>query len=618
MAIFMAMRSWLLIYVLCCNPAFSQVRLGNGDHYPVDGNVFVLEEQQKPLTVDESWQSFMHGKFKPAIAPDNDINLGLVKNVYWIAIPVVNMLEQNQQLETGIDNGGIFHIEFYQMTMKGKPITAFVTGTNYTFKTRAIPNRHFFFPLDLGAKEEAVILYRIDMRGDGFNIPLRIARAGYAESVQSSIAIFYAFYAGWLAFVMIFSMICFFWSRESIYLFYSLYVISFGFLFLGNGNFDVVWIYPDWPWLASISPSVYGLCMAFFMLLFMREFLQLKSANKKLYLLTNWWNAFLVVAMLLLADAYIFSDSPDFRMLVFVVTFLAFVGAWILQFYCIGCRIADGFKPARLYGLALMGALLSTVLYLLNLLDVIPDIIPKYVYLPIGFAFELILLSVALISSYNYYKKKHGELSLDLVNQQLVFSRQLLEVQELEQKRIAQDLHDELGGNLAAIKMNLQSLVPDNEQSAKVIELIDKTSHNARHIAHNLMPPEFEETDLDELLLNFFNRLNREGSIRFEFLVTGKDGHFDKQKALIIYRIILELTNNIIRHSGATKAIIQLINYDKHLEIVAEDNGKGFSHTSADGIGLRNIYSRVNFLRGAMNIDSGIAGTTTIITIPYT
>jgi signal transduction histidine kinase len=614
----MIMKYWLLIGVFTFNVALAQVHLDKRDYYTVDGNVFIFEEQQKALSIEESWQSFIHGEFKLVKTHDNDINLGLVKNVYWLAIPIVNVLQQNQKFETGIDNGGIFHLEFYQMTTKGKLTSAFVTGTNYKFKTRAIPNRHFFFPLDISALNEAVIIYRIDMRGDGFNIPLRIARPGYAASVQSSISIFYAFYCGWLAFVTIFSFICFFWSRESIYLFYSMYVISFGLLFLGNGNFDVAYIYPDWPWLGTISPSVYVLFMAFFMLLFMKEFLQLKTSNKKLYVLTKVWSVLLIVSILLLVAAYIYSTNSNFRMVVFAYGFVTFVSAWALQFYCIGSRIADGFKPARLYGIALIGALFSTAFYLLNLLDVMPEIIPKYIYLPIGFAFELILLSVALISSYNFYKKKHEELSLDLVNQQLEFSRQLLEAQELEQKRIAQDLHDELGGNLAAIKMNLQTLVPDSDKSAKMIELIDKASQNARHIAHNLMPPEFEETDLEELLMNFYNRLNREGSLCFDFLVTGEDSNFDKQKDLIIYRIILELTNNIIRHSGATTAVIQLIKYNDHLEIVSEDNGKGFTVKSVDGIGLKNIYSRVNFLNGSMNIDSGIAGTTTMITIPFT
>ena len=85
----------------------------------------------------------------------------------------------------------------------------------------------------------------------------------------------------------------------------------------------------------------------------------------------------------------------------------------------------------------------------------------------------------------------------------------------------------------------------------------------------------------------------------------------------MIYRIILELTNNIIKHSQATEGTIQLIHYNNHVEIMVEDNGKGFNNTKVDGIGLSNVQSRVNFLQGNINIDTGNHGTTIMIRVPY-
>jgi signal transduction histidine kinase len=85
----------------------------------------------------------------------------------------------------------------------------------------------------------------------------------------------------------------------------------------------------------------------------------------------------------------------------------------------------------------------------------------------------------------------------------------------------------------------------------------------------------------------------------------------------MIYRIIMELTSNIIRHSKATDATIQLVYHEKQLAIMAEDNGKGFIANAHAGIGLKNIHSRVNYLNGTMNIDSGTHGTTAMFHIPY-
>ena len=131
------------------------------------------------------------------------------------------------------------------------------------------------------------------------------------------------------------------------------------------------------------------------------------------------------------------------------------------------------------------------------------------------------------------------------------------------------------------------------------------------------MPPEFDETNLNDLLNNYFVGLNQEGNILFNFHYSGVNGHFTKQDQLIIYRVILELVNNSLRHSCATEITAQLIYHPNQLALMVEDNGKGFSKSSTGGIGLKNIRARVNYLNGILNIDSNTNGTTTMIQLPY-
>jgi signal transduction histidine kinase len=197
-------------------------------------------------------------------------------------------------------------------------------------------------------------------------------------------------------------------------------------------------------------------------------------------------------------------------------------------------------------------------------------------------------------------------------------ARQIIQAQEQEQRRIAQDVHDELGGVLAAIKMTVQSFRLEEERSKWLHMLIDRASANARAIAHNLMPPEFADTRLEDLLRDHFHRLNQEGNTAFYFLRSGNDHHFSKQDELMMYRIIMELVNNSIRHAVASEITLQLIYHAEQLSIMVEDNGKGFPEpVPAEGMGLRNIRSRVNYLGGVLSIDSGGQGTTIIIHIPY-
>lgn len=616
---FTAMKYWVLSIILLLplsTKVYAQVNLGGSNSYSLNGNVFLFEEKGKPLSVEEAWKYYSQKGFKPVPALSS-INLGFVKHVYWLAVPVKNTLVTSQTLIAGIDNGGIFHLEYYLLNNDGNVIIKTVTGTNYDFYSRAIPNRHFYFPLNLAPGIESVIFYRIDMRGNGFNIPLRIVTKEHLQNEESHINVIYAFFFGWMIFVVFLSIATYLWTKVRVYLFYSLYVASYCMFFIGDGNFDVQFIYPHSSFMSTISPTVYALCSCMFTLFFMNDFLQLKTTHKTLFQLSRLWTLLLVGAMIMVPCGYAFSTNIALRIFVFSYCLVAVAGTWIIQIYSIILRVKDKFKPAYLYAAALAVVMLCTIVYVFHVLNIMPDLLPAFVYLPIGFSAEIIVLSLALIYSYSFYKNQHQQLSLSIANQQLNFSRQLLQVQEAEQKRIAEDLHDELGGNLAAIKMNLQSLEANNENLGNIIRLIDTASTNARNIAHNLMPPEFEKTTMEELLQNFFNKLNREGRICFNFYKTGTNGHFDKHDELIIYRIILELTNNIIKHSQAAEATVQLINYDTYLEIMAEDNGRGFNNKDAEGIGLKNILSRVNFLQGIINIDTGNSGTTVMIKLPY-
>ena len=197
-----------------------------------------------------------------------------------------------------------------------------------------------------------------------------------------------------------------------------------------------------------------------------------------------------------------------------------------------------------------------------------------------------------------------------------VFQRTLIITQENERKRIAEYLHDELGSSLAALKLQLQKSNLEDIEMMDILKVVDKASEDTRNISHNLMPPEFEKTDFHTLLSNYYSRLNTESSIRFHFHCSGQDHHFNKEEELVIYRILMELTNNVLKHSQASEATVQLIYYEKQMELMTEDNGIGLVNHS-DGIGMKNIQSRVNYLNGEMNVDTSKRGTTIIIQIPY-
>jgi signal transduction histidine kinase len=269
-----------------------------------------------------------------------------------------------------------------------------------------------------------------------------------------------------------------------------------------------------------------------------------------------------------------------------------------------------------------MFVLLGTILFLLGglekllFLENVTYTFPPSLF-EIGLVIETAILSFAMMYRYRTFMKEKEDLEAILSYQNNQVANNILLAQEAERKRIAEDLHDEIGSSLAVLKIRMQNMNINKNDLDELITIVDKASSDTRNISHNLMPPEFEKTSWQDLLQGYYYKLNLETNTRFLFISKGQGQQFEKSTELMIYRIIIEITRNILMHSKATEATIQLIYEENGLEIMAEDNGVGIKKSNTDGIGMKNIYSRVNYINGEISVDTGKKGTTIIINVPY-
>ncbi len=180
--------------------------------------------------------------------------------------------------------------------------------------------------------------------------------------------------------------------------------------------------------------------------------------------------------------------------------------------------------------------------------------------------------------------------------------RSLMTGEEKERSRIAKELHDGLGGILAAAKMHAST----NKDPEKVVSLLNTASQESRRISHNLLPESLLKKGLDVALRDFINSINESGLLKADYQSINVAENLPQHLQLSVYRIVQELINNIIKHAGATETLVQLQQQEnKKLILTVEDNGKGFSQDKATkGIGLQNIESRLSLLKGTLEIDS--------------
>jgi signal transduction histidine kinase len=204
--------------------------------------------------------------------------------------------------------------------------------------------------------------------------------------------------------------------------------------------------------------------------------------------------------------------------------------------------------------------------------------------------------------------------------QQLKVTRAMLEGEERERKRIAQDLHDGLGGMLAGVKINLSGWAagkldpPQDMELHKIIGQLDRSVGELRHIARNMMPETLLKFGLETALKDLCEFYMRE-DIHIEFQSFNIPGSLPLAMQINIYRIVQEILANAVRHANATNIILQCSQNESVFFITIEDNGKGFDQAALkgkSGLGLLNVKSRVDYMKGKMEIVSGSGEGTTI------
>jgi two-component system, NarL family, sensor kinase len=199
-------------------------------------------------------------------------------------------------------------------------------------------------------------------------------------------------------------------------------------------------------------------------------------------------------------------------------------------------------------------------------------------------------------------------------DKQLVAVDAMLQGQEEERSRLAKDLHDGLGGLLSGVKFSLSNMkdnliiTPDNMTVfERSLDMLDTSIKELRRVAHNMMPELLTKFGLDEALKEYCNSINATNLILVKYQSVGMDIRIEKSAEIIVYRIIQELLNNIMKHAAATEATVQLVKEEARLSIIVEDNGKGFDTAlmkSNKGAGLISIQSRIDYLKGQLDIHS--------------
>ena len=249
------------------------------------------------------------------------------------------------------------------------------------------------------------------------------------------------------------------------------------------------------------------------------------------------------------------------------------------------------------------------------------------------FVILVVIVVLILISGYllirSYRLGQKAQLHQEKIRHREDQLQAVIRTQEEERNRFARDLHDGLGQYMTALKMSIinfeqQHEIDEQERSRRferIMKLFNDIYQELRNITFNIMPQVLLQKGLVPATEELIRKMKETAGIDVSLFTYGVSRRLNSEQEIAIYRIVQELLNNAVKHSGSNSITITFTEHEREFNIIVESNGGGFDKTrlqKSRGNGWKNILSRLELLGGTIEADSSPAGnnSTFIIDIP--
>jgi len=496
------------------------------------------------------------------------------------------------------------------------------TGDHLLFNSRTLSYADFVFPIQSATASNLSVLLLIDKRNEQLNIPVHFLTVEGFTKYNRFKNLVTGLMMGIGFFLILFSIFLFYQMRERLYIFYALYIALVFFYIFSDYGYSFMYLFPNHPFPADFTrPMAISLATPVYMLFT----LNLLNVRKLLPLHYKWSIRYLVVYFILFITAiFLMPDTGPFRsILVWIMQIYQNLSAvWMIVIAATGIRKKIPYSSYILSSAIIL--LLSFFFFMQYLSGYITDNIVTRNMMNIGFTSEICLLAFVLTLRFKNYKEQSEQLLRNSNLQQEQIFKTISDYQEKEMQRYSSMLHDSVGAQLSAIRLNLES-VQHNQTNPLIIEKLEQSIDNVsrladdvRQFSHTLSPVLLQQKGLVEAIKEIVGGVNKSSTLYIQFESIGSLQQVSFRYELLIYNILQELIQNIIKHAGASEAIIQLMLEREMISVFVEDNGIGFYQTlKQDGLGFSQIKQLVTFVKGTLSIQSTIhKGCTVSIEFP--
>ena len=587
------------------------IQLGEQETWSVGGKVAVFLTPEL-LTPKQAFDKAQQASV--TILSGNHLNLGYQQNYGWLYFRLKNNTISKTIIFT-YDGIEVHHVACYRQ--RGLNIdTLAYTGDALPFSSRPIKVNYYAIPIELNANEEVNIVIFFNKRNEFISGYIGLyTQQSFLQKIRIDSAAV-SFFIGITFFILLFNLFLWLSLRDTTHLLFMVHITCIVLYVLASLGYGFELFWPNWPYRNSTIMTMLPGLWASTNLFLMKRMLNLTPSTSRFSKAATILGWYILLLSLVCCSIALVQPQPlpprllttgGVLLVIWMLLNIILVLAILIE------QIRKRNTIAYLYAIALsftfLGSLLFTIALPLGIVNV-----GKYTttWLMPGFMLEQLTLAFGLTIRYNRFRQQNFDLLLTIAEERNQAYANTITAQETERKRLAADLHDDIGTSLAALRGRIT-----NNPGAE--ELLNKIMTDVRTVSHNLLPVELHDLGLIDTLNEVARRLETASGIRFLFIASGDPVPLGASADLILYRAVQELMHNIVRHSKATEAVVQLVYHHSHLNITIEDNGCGFDPDvpGGDGIGLKNVSSRIQWLGGVVAVDSGEQGTTIRLDIPF-
>jgi signal transduction histidine kinase len=589
-------------------------------HTAIREGFYIYSDAGRHFSVDSMFTLYTAGKFKNNIT--NVINTSYSHARIWVGITLYNADSFPAVLRYEIAEPSLDELELFKVN-ENKMVSLGKTGDLLPFYHRPIDNKNFVYPVTLAPGDTVHLLLYINNNGHTTYTRLNIKDEVSFNRSSATEYLVWGLFTGVGLFVSIFAFFIFISLKDRLYLFYSLYILLGMIWGCSNNGTGYQYLWSDYPEIMGKIRFISGTAAIAIMLRFMQLFLNQQKNNSRLFWLTT-----VVKYVLLLLVVLAFVPMEYTRRPVMLTTFLV-IGD-IISLAALACllvspieKIRQGLRAAVYYLFAVGFFFISMSFTFLIRLGILEANVYTMNAVYIGFLTEIIVLTFGLTMRYNQYKNDRERLLVQIKEKEIAEAVKIALAREGERKRIAADMHDDLGAGLSGLQLRseLNSRKTDAEELQKDMA---KLSSSARELGNKVRDIVWtlnaENDSLENLILythKYGHQLFEETAVSFHMKMPESipamqvNGTIRKH----LFLLVKEALNNILKHAGASEATC-LFTIGTDLSIRISDNGRGFQPGSfATGNGIVNMQRRVQQLDGRMDIQAG-SGTVVSFVIP--